>query len=94
MHRNLCAACKSNEASNFGANFGGIGFSGGDEAATIDLTLINHARHQPSGTNARNADSVHNPGDKEITFNTKIGPLQVKAKFLPKEMIFDGKLAL
>ena len=34
------------------------------------------------------------PGDKEVTFNTKIGPLQVKAKFVPKEMIFDGKLAL
>ena len=33
-------------------------------------------------------------GDKEITFNTKIGPLQVKAKFVPKEMIFDGKPAL
>jgi len=33
-------------------------------------------------------------GDKEVTFNTKIGPLQVKAKFVPKEMIFDGKLAL
>ena len=33
-------------------------------------------------------------GDKEVTFNTKIGPLQVKAKFVPKEMMFDGKLAL
>jgi hypothetical protein len=35
----------------------------GDEAAKIDLTLINDGRHQPSGTNARNADCVHNPGD-------------------------------
>jgi hypothetical protein len=28
----------------------------GDEAETIELTLINHGRHQPSTTNARNAD--------------------------------------
>src|ERR1019366_499396 len=34
----------------------------GDEAATIELTLTNHGRHQPSGPNVRNADSVHNPG--------------------------------
>lgn len=32
--------------------------------------------------------------DKEITFNTKLGPLQVKAKFVLKEMMFEGKLAL
>jgi hypothetical protein len=34
------------------------------------------------------------PEDKEITFNTKMGPLQVKAKFVLKEMMFEGKLAL
>ena len=40
----------------------GSDFHEGDEAATIDLTLINHGRRQPSLTNARNADCVHNPG--------------------------------
>ena len=35
----------------------------GDEAETTELTLINHGRHQPSTTNARNADCVHNPGN-------------------------------
>jgi hypothetical protein len=34
------------------------------------------------------------PEDKEIIFNTKMGPLQVKAKFVLKEMMFEGKLAL
>ena len=38
----------------------------GDEAATIELTLTNHGRHQPSGPNVRNADSVHNPGNSAV----------------------------
>ena len=63
MHRNLCAAYKRNGASNFGATLAESDSQEGDEAATIELTLINHGRRQPSGTNARNADSVHNPGD-------------------------------
>ena len=40
----------------------GSDFHEGDEAATIELTLINHGRRQPRVTNARNADCVHNPG--------------------------------
>jgi hypothetical protein len=38
VHRNLCAARKGNEASDFGAGLGGIEFPGGDEAAKIELT--------------------------------------------------------
>jgi len=34
------------------------------------------------------------PQDKEVTFNTKMGPVQVRAKFTLKEMTFEGKLAL
>ena len=37
MHRNLCAACKRNGASSFGAGLGGIGFSGGDGTAKTEL---------------------------------------------------------
>ena len=32
--------------------------------------------------------------DKEVTFQTKVGPLEIKQKFVLKDMTFDGKLAL
>ena len=32
--------------------------------------------------------------DKEILFTTRMGPLEVKAKFSPKEMTCKGKLEL
>ncbi|HEY1757342.1 MAG TPA: hypothetical protein VGG72_18355 [Bryobacteraceae bacterium] len=34
------------------------------------------------------------PANKEITFSTKIGPLEFKAKFLLKDMLYRGKLEL
>jgi len=34
------------------------------------------------------------PEDKQITFTTKLGPIEVKAKFILKEMFYQGKLAL
>ncbi len=34
------------------------------------------------------------PGDKEVTFVTQMGPLGVKAKFVLKEMMVKGQLAL
>ena len=33
-------------------------------------------------------------GDKEVTFETAMGPLGIKCKFVLKEMIYQGKLAL
>jgi hypothetical protein len=38
VHKNLCAARKRNEASDFGAGIGAIGFQESDEAAKIELT--------------------------------------------------------
>ena len=32
--------------------------------------------------------------DKEVTFQLKLGQLTIKAKFQPKEMIYDGQLAV
>ena len=32
--------------------------------------------------------------DKEVTFATKLGPMQLRAKFLLKDMMFEGKLAV
>jgi hypothetical protein len=34
------------------------------------------------------------PANKEITFNTKMGPLEIKVKFPLKEMMYKGKLEL
>lgn len=34
------------------------------------------------------------PANKEITFTTKMGPLEIKAKFVLKEMMYKGKLEL
>ena len=34
------------------------------------------------------------PDDKQVTFVTKLGPLEVRAKFILKEMLYQGKLAL
>jgi hypothetical protein len=34
------------------------------------------------------------PADKEITFTTKMGPLEFKAKFVLKDMLYRGKLEL
>jgi hypothetical protein len=34
------------------------------------------------------------PDDKQVTFVTKLGPLEVKAKFILKEMMYQGKLEL
>jgi hypothetical protein len=34
------------------------------------------------------------PEDKQVTFTTKLGPIEVKAKFILKEMRFQGKLEL
>lgn len=33
-------------------------------------------------------------GDKEVTFQSAMGPMQIRAKFTLKDMNFDGKLAL
>ena len=32
--------------------------------------------------------------DKEVTFQTRVGPAEVRQKFVLKDMTFDGKLAL
>ena len=32
--------------------------------------------------------------DKEVTFTTRMGPMQIKAKFSLKDMSYQGKLAL
>jgi len=32
--------------------------------------------------------------DKEVVFRTKLGPLELKARFVPKEMRYRGKLTL
>ena len=32
--------------------------------------------------------------DKEITFKTKMGPMEIQAKFVPKDMLYHGKLAV
>jgi hypothetical protein len=32
--------------------------------------------------------------DKEVAFATRIGPLEVKAKFVLKDMLYQGKLEL
>jgi hypothetical protein len=42
----------------------------------------------PRGSQPIDAD------DKEVTFKTKIGPLEVKAKFALKDMKYQGQLAL
>jgi hypothetical protein len=34
------------------------------------------------------------PANKEITFTTKMGPLEIKAKFILKDMMYKGKLEL
>jgi|HubBroStandDraft_5_1064220.scaffolds.fasta_scaffold69718_2 hypothetical protein len=34
------------------------------------------------------------PANKEITFTTKMGPLEIKAKFTLKDMLYKGKLEL
>lgn len=34
------------------------------------------------------------PAEKEVAFETQMGPMKVKAKFSPKEMAFDGKPAI
>jgi hypothetical protein len=34
------------------------------------------------------------PDDKQVTFVTKLGPLEVKAKFTLKDMVYRGKLEL
>jgi hypothetical protein len=34
------------------------------------------------------------PANKEITFTTKMGPLEIKVKFLLKDMMYKGKLEL
>jgi hypothetical protein len=32
--------------------------------------------------------------DKQVTFITKLGPVEVRTKFIPKDMLYRGKLAL
>lgn len=32
--------------------------------------------------------------DKQVTFSTKLGPVEVRTKFTPKDMLYRGKLAL
>jgi hypothetical protein len=32
--------------------------------------------------------------DKQVTFSTKLGPMEIKAKFTLKDMLYHGKLAL
>jgi hypothetical protein len=32
--------------------------------------------------------------DKEVTFHSQMGPMEVKVKFALKDMTFDGRLAL
>jgi hypothetical protein len=32
--------------------------------------------------------------DKEVVFQTRLGPMDIKARFVPKEMLYHGKLAL
>ena len=39
------------------------------------------------------ADPI-SPDDKEVVFRTKVGPFELKVKFVPKEMRYRGKLAL
>jgi hypothetical protein len=34
------------------------------------------------------------PGDKQVTFTTKFGPYELKARFTLKEMLYKGKLEL
>src|SRR5262249_41448856 len=34
------------------------------------------------------------PDDKQVTFTTKLGPIEVKARFTLREMMYQGKLAL
>lgn len=34
------------------------------------------------------------PANKEVTFTTKLGPLEIKAKFNLKDMLYHGKLDL
>ncbi len=31
------------------------------------------------------------PDDKQVTFVTKLGPLEAKAKFILKEMVYQGR---
>ncbi len=39
-------------------------------------------------------DYIIKPSDKEVSFEFKMGPIQTEAKFFPKEMTVNGKLAL
>ncbi|HCC57077.1 MAG TPA: hypothetical protein DEQ47_07395 [Solibacterales bacterium] len=32
--------------------------------------------------------------DKEVVFSTRLGPMQIKAKFPLKDMVYDGRLEL
>jgi hypothetical protein len=34
------------------------------------------------------------PDDKQVTFITKFGPVELRTKFTPKDMLYRGKLAL
>jgi hypothetical protein len=56
-----------------------------------------HTEAEPDGTLlfyfSNDADPV-SLDDKEVVFRTKMGPLELKVKFVPKEMRYRGKLAL
>jgi hypothetical protein len=39
-------------------------------------------------------DAAMDADDKEVIFQSKMGPMEVKAKFALKDMMFDGKPAL
>lgn len=39
-------------------------------------------------------DEAISPDDREVAFEVRIGPMNVKAKFAPKDMLYHGKLEL
>jgi hypothetical protein len=55
-----------------------------DEVATDNILLF----YFPNDTDPISLD------DKEVIFRTKLGPIEVKARFAVKEMRYQGKLAL
>ena len=62
-HRNLCVGGKRNRTDNFDAGSGGNELSGGGWSGENRTDLINHRRHRPSQTSARDTDCVHNSGE-------------------------------
>jgi hypothetical protein len=57
--------------------------------------LLDHIEQDPNGIAFffPRRDPI-NEGNKEVTFTTKIGPVEIKAKFSLKEMKYRGKLDL